>query len=50
MDTALDTRIEDQQIPPVVWLPLASNMHEYSWASFEYEVEIIPKLENIQIL
>ena len=48
MDTALDTLIEGQQIPPVIVVAIdaRARMHEYSWASFEYEVEIIPKLEQ----
>ena len=48
MESTLDKLIGTQKIPPVivVGIETRTRMNEYSWASFEYDVEIIPKLEQ----
>ena len=48
LDTTLDELVENKKIPSliVVAIDARARMHEYSWASFEYEVEIVPKLEQ----
>ncbi|MAA77761.1 MAG: hypothetical protein CL916_00760 [Deltaproteobacteria bacterium] len=48
MDTTLDDLIEKQQIPPIIVVAVGARArgHEYSWSSFEYDVEVIPKLEQ----
>ena len=48
MDTTLDDLIDQEHIPPVivVAVDVRARVHEYSWAPFEYDVEVIPKLSQ----
>lgn len=47
MDTTLDDLIEQQCIPPIIVVAVdaRARVHEYSWSSFDCDVEVIPKLK-----